>query len=516
MRGRKSTTVLLVALLVTSAVYAQQEVKSKELVLRVGEQKTIPARGMTNWSVGDEKVATATPFPEREELIVTGLSKGQTTLTLIMGERRKDSYVVSVWQILPDEVKGLLAGIPGIQVKQLGQRIVIDGQVLTQQDLEKVDKLAKGFPDDIISTVVWAPTDTVDQLMSDRLNEKLKDFGVQARVEREKVILSGKVRNEDEKKAVENIAKSYYDKVVSAVEVQAEPVEIDIVLARGIYGFADHLGNLNLGGLGLDTVEILATGARGSRLDWIYSARAFLASWAAGGETTQIIEYLESRNMLQVLLRPHLTTVSGKEARFQRGGEIALQSAASNVAVGQIDWKEFGLVITVTPTVKPNGRVMLSTNIELSDLVPDASRTARGALVELSKITTKNDVEMKMGDSLILSGLKEIESADTKSAMPVIGDLPVFDLFFGRKQNQQRKGDLVIFITPVQPTVETLSMEPFSRDYKSIVRKAGTPARYKDIEVDETVYGKTNQVDIIPSATQKSTTTEAGPKNEAK
>ena len=67
-----------------------------------------------------------------------------------------------------------------------------------------------------------------------------------------------------------------------------------------------------------------------------------------------VIEALETNSVLEILAEPNLLTESGKEASFLAGGEFpfpVVQTGSGGVPVVTIQFREFGVRLTFTPTL---------------------------------------------------------------------------------------------------------------------------------------------------------------------
>src|SRR5260370_8329334 len=97
------------------------------------------------------------------------------------------------------------------------------------------------------------------------------------------------------------------------------------------------------------------------------------------------IKALQSKNLLQILAEPNVLTESGKETRFTAGGEFRfpiLQSSAGGGFAGiTIQFKEFGVRLTFTPTLTADGLIHLKVRPEVSSLDFANSLTLQGFII---------------------------------------------------------------------------------------------------------------------------------------
>jgi pilus assembly protein CpaC len=121
--------------------------------LLLGEQKTLEVQNVTRVAVGSGEVLNVKVISP-SELLLSGLSVGVTTMTIWNAEGQKETLSVQVYAQNPEEVRrdveSLLQveGMPieGVRVRVVGDRVVIDGEVLKDADAKRVEDVAKLFP----------------------------------------------------------------------------------------------------------------------------------------------------------------------------------------------------------------------------------------------------------------------------------------------------------------------------------------------------------------------------------
>ena len=131
----------------------------KEIILRVGEEKTIYLGRIRNVSVGASDVIEVTKHPDGDKIIVFGLKEGYSSLTV--GTVSYDVSVVGGIEQLRRDVENLLADIPGVEVLTSGTKVVMDGVVKRRDDLARVQAIAENNKGLIYSLVLLDERDIV-------------------------------------------------------------------------------------------------------------------------------------------------------------------------------------------------------------------------------------------------------------------------------------------------------------------------------------------------------------------
>jgi pilus assembly protein CpaC len=160
------------------------------------------------------------------------------------------------------------------------------------------------------------------------------------------------------------------------------------------------------------------------------------------------LSLMESNNLARVLAEPTLVALSGQSASFLAGGEIPVPEP-QGLGTISIEYKPYGVGLTVTPTVLSPKRIALKVAPEASELDFQNAITIDG--VSVPAITTRRaetTVELGDGESFVIGGLIDRETISNVDKVPFLGDLPVIGTFFKQLNYQQQDKELVIIVTP--------------------------------------------------------------------
>lgn len=156
------------AVFVGGAVMAQQA----QEVVAVGGQKVVRVEmPIGRIAIGNDTVADFTVLDSRREVLIVGKRPGETNLTVwdqagnVLRELtvRVRPSSGSAKQIV-DELEELLGGIEGIEYREVGGTVWLEGEVLTARDLERINKVLENYPE-VRSLVELSP---MTQQMIDR------------------------------------------------------------------------------------------------------------------------------------------------------------------------------------------------------------------------------------------------------------------------------------------------------------------------------------------------------------
>lgn len=150
----------------------------------------------------------------------------------------------------------------------------------------------------------------------------------------------------------------------------------------------------------------------------------------------------------KVINNPNVVTRSGETARIFVGGESGAV-VQGNFGNQQAVFREFGLQMEVTPNVDHKGNINTQVSIELSNPDNTLGATLAGATVPgFRRRTTENNVTVKDGEHIVVSGLISKEEQKQIAKVPLLWKIPVLGRLFQNKRFQNTETELVIIITP--------------------------------------------------------------------
>jgi pilus assembly protein CpaC len=165
------------------------------------------------------------------------------------------------------------------------------------------------------------------------------------------------------------------------------------------------------------------------------------------------IQALQQQNILQILAEPNLITASGKEASFLAGGEFpfpVLQGSSVGGSQGiTIQFKEFGIRLTFTPTMQADGTIHLKVNPEVSSLdFTNAINISGFTIPALSTRRAESEMDLKDGQTFAMAGLMNNQVTEQLSKIPGLGDIPLLGKLFQSKSLNKSNSELMVLVTP--------------------------------------------------------------------
>ncbi len=171
-----------------------------------------------------------------------------------------------------------------------------------------------------------------------------------------------------------------------------------------------------------------------------------------GSQFSLLMEAIAARGKTTILSNPRITTMDNVPAKIHVGTDWPIAKYSYNEETDRFvitgwEYKSYGILLEVTPTINKDGYITLKVHPEISDMQDVVD--FQGATVPiLSTQTTDATVMVKDGETIVMGGLLKDKVVTTRTKVPILGDIPILGLLFSHKINTIEKKDLLIFITP--------------------------------------------------------------------
>jgi pilus assembly protein CpaC len=270
-----------------------------------------------------------------------------------------------------------------------------------------------------------------------------------------RIVLSGTVGSQDDEQRAIDIAVQFAGdpaNVASVIDIAgAQQVMLQVTVAEVNREAVKQLG-INLNGtatLGAVTLGLQNNPALGGASNVITTNGASAGVAVPGFSLQATLRALERRSALRTLAEPNLTAISGQEAEFLAGGEFPVPTEVSDSGQITYTFKEFGVRLKFTPTVKSNGIIGLVVDTSVSEPTSEGGFTVGGVSVPATKERqARTSVELAAGQTLAIAGLMQDSVRQQINKLPGLGDIPILGALFRSRDFIHSQTELVILITP--------------------------------------------------------------------
>jgi pilus assembly protein CpaC len=374
------------------------EERIEELSLAVGETKSISAKEIRNFSVADPAIIDVRVSPDGSTFLVVGRKPGSTTLVLIKNDASQVTWSINVSTRPPEIV------------------------------YRELQQLLEGTT------------------------------GVRVRRVGGRFFLEGGVTTETELKRIGLIAALYPGQVENLVQVGSGSGDRRILIRVDFFFVSyDKSSSYAVGigypaAIGGDTA-VQFTGTYDFLRNALNPAQAVIQN-----QPLPRLDIAATNGWAKVLKQSSIITSNGQEAVFNSGGEVNFRQFSFQSTSG-IQKISFGTNVTVLPRYDSTTREIEMRLVADESELTDAGLTG-GDLPGRNTNRMEVLVHMKLGQALILAGIKSVTHTHSVAGLPLLSQIPVLGIFFGSHSNKHQETENAMFVIPsVVETVPKSSLD---------------------------------------------------------
>ena len=258
-------------------------------------------------------------------------------------------------------------------------------------------------------------------------------------------------------------------RLIGEVDVRTKQILIEAFIVEATDDFGKELGakfgldtpNIkHIFGAGGDRYTTAVAGVAGSQAETagvltLGDATGLIASNAVSGALGGIgfilgtssanlkfeLTASEKDGITKVLSNPRVFTLDGEEAVIIQGEEIPYKTEAEGGGT-DIQFKEAGVKLTVTPTIVGDGNIILAVKVEKKTAKSDEANPP----ITTREITTK--LLIRDDTIVVIGGVFTQETIDATNKVPFFGDLPFVGKFFRYEKGSDVRKELLVFLAP--------------------------------------------------------------------
>lgn len=325
---------------------------------------------------------------DKVKLNIIGKALGSTSLSVWSANGMRQDFVISVCNTDTATAQFIKQsmGLDGVQVAKVGDKLVLQGTVENQYELNNALGMAKVYADE------------------------------------------------------DNIVNLIQMKNPTMVNLSALVIDISGKDARDLgfkYGVAKEI---SLDG-GVPKITFGTVGDFYGGMDWQdYTHHPFQ-------NVDFMIQALASQNKIKVLSRPNITTMSGEEAEILIGGELPIPTKKDGEI--SVEWKPYGIKLKIKPQVDQESKITSKVEAEVSGIDASVSiPTSAGKIPGLISRKASTMLSVPDGQTMAIGGLMNSDESKVITKVPILGDIPIIGEFFKHTSTSKDKRELMILITP--------------------------------------------------------------------
>jgi general secretion pathway protein D len=178
--------------------------------------------------------------------------------------------------------------------------------------------------------------------------------------------------------------------------------------------------------------------------------------FVAAADFIAALNALASENKVNVLSSPSIMTSENKKAVINVSQSVPIVTSqqvpvsaggnTGNSITQAVEYKDAGIILTVTPRIGEQGTVALDVKQEVNDVGQNEPPPINSP--RFTKREAETSVVLLNNQTLVLGGLIQTTRTFTKIGIPYLNRIPVLGYLFGSTEERIEKRELLLLITP--------------------------------------------------------------------
>ena len=178
--------------------------------------------------------------------------------------------------------------------------------------------------------------------------------------------------------------------------------------------------------------------------------------FVAASEFIAALNALASENKVNVLSSPSIMTSENKKAVINVSQSVPIVTSqqvpvsaggnTGNSITQAVEYKDAGIILTVTPRIGERGTVALDVKQEVNDVGQNEPPPINSP--RFTKREAETSVVLLNNQTLVLGGLIQTTRTFVKIGIPYLNRIPVLGYLFGSTEERLEKRELLLLITP--------------------------------------------------------------------
>ena len=390
------------------------------------------------------KYASAPEMAEMMNNLVREESKGQSSSILqakIVADERTNTLIISGPEGVRSRAAKLVSQLDKDQSSQGNTRVFY----LKYAKAEKIVPVLTGITEEMKEGKTAQPSGASNKPMSITADEQTNSIVITAQ---------------------QDVMQSL-EQVITKLDIRRAQVLVEAIIVEvqdgnglnlGIQWSNNQVGGTQFTGTGAP-ISTVAAGVRQYKKEGIISSDNPLSStlqtfngMTAGffsGDWNVLLTALSTSNKNDILATPSIVTLDNKEASFNVGQEVpslsGSQTTSGDNIYSSVVYKTVGTKLKVTPQINEGDSVLMEIEQEVSS-VDTSTNSSLGPTFNTRTIS--NAVLVRTGETVVLGGLLDDSTKETKSKVPLLGDIPWVGNLFRYTSTESAKRNLMVFIRP--------------------------------------------------------------------
>ncbi|MES2356705.1 MAG: pilus assembly protein N-terminal domain-containing protein [Pseudomonadota bacterium] len=422
---------------ISLSVSAAEKSNTEDVTIFIGQAKVVRAPSVKRIAVGNGKILSAMAVG-KDQVLITAEGIGITTVHIWTASGADQDLRVRVLatdpQVLQREIDAMLVGFENVTARTVGDKVVLEGSNISDEAQGRLKEIQNRFPQvvNFVGKISWEKMIHMDVKVVEFKKGMLEDLGIKWDTNHVPGPSAGFI---------------------------AEPTMNGMRFVG-----ADASKLLEAGG-----------GAASLPLQRILPPRSYFGIITG---ISSILKLAVNNGDAVTLAEPKLSCRSGGSAKFLAGGEVPIP-VTNKLGATNVTYKEFGVILEIKPSADNSGMISTKIKTEISAIDPSVKV---GDFPGFIKRATETEVNLRDGETLVISGFINNEFGDDVQKIAGLGDIPILGALFRSTQFRNNKTEMVMFITPHLVSAGPIESQPEIQHVQERIDRFTEKVKHKMID----------------------------------
>ena len=160
------------------------------------------------------------------------------------------------------------------------------------------------------------------------------------------------------------------------------------------------------------------------------------------------LQTLATQGKTNVLASPHILAADNRKAKIQIGSQVPVVTdvQSTTVTTQNVQYKDTGVILEITPTINDSGLVSLEISQEVSDY--NFQQIGTNYFPVFTKRTVSTFAVVQDGQTIVIGGLIQENKGRTRAGLPFLSKIPILGYLFGYTDDTFARSEIVLLLTP--------------------------------------------------------------------
>lgn len=152
-----------------------------------------------------------------------------------------------------------------------------------------------------------------------------------------------------------------------------------------------------------------------------------------------------------LLANPSIRTHNREKAAIRIGDRVPVittTSTSTGFVAENVQYVDVGLKLEVEPVIYPDNQIMIKLTLEVSSVVKEITSKSGSVSYQIGARTASTVLRLRDGETQVLGGLINDEDRNAANRFPGLGQLPILNMLFASRSDNNQKTELVLSIRP--------------------------------------------------------------------